>query len=467
MLPGAFADTVDEAVDYDPSLSTDQAFMAVATEKGPSTPRRKFSLRQWVATFGAALQFSHGYNAAQLLYEEGTKAVVTQRVTGPNPVRASSIASNSSAAHVIQFEAVDIGEYGNSLTRQFVAGSGSNVQLIIGDASGPLMHSPDLGSQAAIVAWGNATGIVTVGALAGEGLPVTDGAAVHLAGGTDDHTHITNTSYGEALAMFDERMGPGQVILPGLTSEEAHSIAINHGVALDRIVLLDLPDSGDGATLTGNVATSRSHAGANRSAAFAGWVITPDGIEVPPAAAAAAKMAASDLATGNPNEPAAGDNGQMVWVTGLTQDFDAATREALDVGGVNPLYDVNGLGQIEVYDYDTLVDPEVDPLTTALSNARLDMLIRWHARKIGRSLDFKEVDPQGLLASRYNGLLVGMLKEYQGKGAIYGFSVDTASVNNATTASEEKLNARMKVQRSPYAKAVYLDVTNYAIGAIL
>jgi hypothetical protein len=464
MRPGDFVDTIDAAVDYDPSLATDQLFVAQLTEKGPVVPKRTFSFAQWTKIYGGNVAWSPLYYTVMALFKEGLKALVTQRVVGENPVHASSTAENNSSVAVIKIEANDAGAYGNTLTRQFVAGEVSGVQLILAEGSKVLTRSGDLATQGEIVAWGNATGIVTVSALGGSGLPVVDGSAVALTGGTDDHTKAGDVQFGAALNLLDVRMGPGQVALPGRTTEAAHTQLREHGEVFDRIPLYDLPDSSSAGTLTGNVVAQRANLGANKVGAFAPWVITPEGVEIPACALVGGKIAQTDLKTGNPNEPAAGSNGEADWITDLTQDFSASDRETLDEGGVNAIYDTNGIGAIQVYGYDTLVSPEVDPLTTALSNARQDMLIRWRARAIAKTMNFKEIDSQGLLASDYNAKLTAMLKEMVGDGALYGFTVDTQSVNNSATASEEKLLARIGVERSKYAKTVWLEVENFAIG---
>jgi hypothetical protein len=465
MEPDVIVETVDAAVDYDPSEATDQAFMVGFTEKGPTTPRRTFSLKQWEGLYGGPVENSILHKEAMLFFKEvgPGAALVTIRRTGPNPVHASSTAKNAVPADVIKIEANDVGAFGNTLTRQFVAGAVSGVQLIIVRSGVTLFHSGDLTTQAAIVAFCAATGVVTASALAGAGLPVVDGAPVALAGGTDDAVHSTDADRKAALEKLDVRLGPGQVYAPGDTTEAAHDQLREHHIAFDRIALLDQPDSPSAATLVGNVLPQRVKEGANGVAAFAPWVVTPDGTQLAPSGFVAAKIAKMDLATGNPNLPAAGVNGAADWITGLTQDFTVADRSALDAGAVNAIYDTDGVGNIQVYDYDTVVDPTVDPDTTALSNARLDMLIRWKARAIGRVLIMQEIDALGHLASNYAGRLDGMLKPFKGDGTIYDFVVDTASVNSRETAAEKRLNAKIRVQRTQYSKWVTLEVTNHAI----
>lgn len=468
MLPGdVVVETVDEAVDYDPSEAIDQNFIAGITERGSSvTPLRTFSFEQWKKAFGNAVAGSSMYQAARGLFEEGCKALVTIRQVGVTPVKASRVAKNAGAETVVTLTAVNYGAYANSITTQFVK-VGAGVSLAIKEGTKLLVESGELPTQAAIAEFVNATGILTATIGAGTGLPAADGAAVALTGGTDDAAHANNTTLAAAAALLDTRLGPGVISFPGVTNAEAHALLREHHLNFDRVGLPDLVDSASAGTLTGAVVAERTEEGADGVGPFSPWLKAPDGFIVPPSALVGAKIAQQFLASGNPNQPAAGENGQADFFTGLTQDFSAPSREQLAEGGVNVIHDVNGLGQIQVYGFDTLADPDTFPLGTALSNALLDMLIRWRARKQARSLNFKEIDPKGHLASQYHVLLDTDLKELEGDGAIWTYSIDTESVNNATTASEGKLKARIGVERSPYTKTVYLDVTNYAIGVNL
>lgn len=465
-LPGGVQiTTVNQAPVYDPSEAIDQNFIVGPTMKGSSvTPLRTFSLAQWVEKYGTAVVGSNMYQAARTLFQEGCKALVTIREVGPTPVKASRVIKNGGGKTVMTLEALWYGEYANAITAQFTV-LGGGVKLTLKEGAKTLAESGELTTQAAIVAFCASTGLITATLAAEAGLPAADAEAHALAGGTDDIIHATNANAAAAAALLDKRMGPGLISFPGKTSEEAHALLAEHHVAFDRVGLADLVDSGVAGTLTAAIAATRALAGAEGVAAFAPWTVTPDGFTVPPSAFAGAKIAAKYLATGNPNEPAAGTDGEADWVTGLTQDFTAATREALDAGAVNAIRDVTSLGDIQLYGYDTLANAETNSLQTALSNALLDMLIRWKARKIGHELAFKEIDPQGHLTSRYGGLLGAMLKKMQGDGAVYAYQVDVESVNNAQTAQEKKLLARIGIERSQYSKTEYLEVVNYAIGA--
>jgi hypothetical protein len=464
--PGAvLIQTVDQAEEYDPSEAIDQVFLVGVTQKGSSTaPLRTFSFEQWKKAFGNAVAGSYMYQTVRGLFEEGVKAIVTIREVGPNPVRASRIVKNAGAKTVLTLEAQWFGNYANTITTQFTV-LGAGVKLTLREGATVLSESGELLTQAAIVAYCAGTGILTATLAAEAGLPAADGAAVALAGGTDDSSNATNVQAAAAANLLDKRNGPGMITFPGKTNEETHNLLVEHHNTFDRVGLADLVDSAVGATVVAGIAGTRALAGCSGVLATAPWVTTPDAFTVPPSALVGGLIARQYLASGNPNEPAAGTNGKARFFTGLTQDYSAATREALDAGAVNAIHNVNGIGDIQLYGFDTLANPATDPLNTAASNALLDMLIRWKARKIGKELSFKEIDAKGHLTSRYNGRLTAMLKQMEGEGAVWAFEVDTDSVNTIETAREKKLYARIGVQRSQYSKVVYLEVVVSAIGA--
>lgn len=465
-LAAVIVGTVDANVTYDASQATDQSFKVGITQKGPLTPVRSFSLPSWVKTWGVRVGNSSSYDAARLYFEEGGKALVQQRVVGPAPVLASSTASNAVPATVIKLSAASYGSYANAFTRQFVVGESSGVQLILIDENGVKVQSGDLTTQAEIVAFAATSGFVTAAALMGSGLPVVDAEPVAFASGTDDSTDVTDDQKQTALDVLkDPRLGPGQVEITGATTDAAHLMIQAHCdpiTGMDRIGLLEFADSADAGTIAGIASDLHTGVGSGASFGIAPWVITPDVFDVPPASFFSAKLAASDLATGDPNQPAAGSNGQASWITGLTQDWTDPDRLILDDAGINVIRDVDGQGTLQIQGYSTF---STNPLLIALSNARLDMLIRWRARAEFTPLQYQEVDSKGILVSRYHSALDSMMTLLG--PAVFGYLIDTVSVNNADTAALQQVNARIGIQRTQYSKVVNLDITNYAVNQTL
>lgn len=469
--PGFYVQTVNVQQPYDVLLATDQRFMVALTERGPVTPVRHTSLAAWEDTFGGDVAYSQAHESAQLFFEEGGRNLITQRVVGSSAAKASKTFQNDDdpAADVIKIDAVEYGEIYNSWTVQWTAGTDDAVVLTIRDENSKIVYqSGDLASQADIVDYlaGIDGALFTATAQSGTGVPAV-GTATALTGGADDHAAADDDDYSAALAKLDMRLGPGQVDMPGRTTSTARSQLRAHCAqdAFDRIALFDLADSASASTMTAGVASDLDVTGSEKAGCVAPWVISPDGDELPPAGFAAAKMAAVDLSTGNPNQPAAGSRGQARWITGLTQDYSDADRALLNDAGINVIVDTDLQGTLQLFGYRTMNTE--DELSVALSNARLDMRLRWHARKLARPLLFEQIDGFGHLAGRYGASLQAMLDDYKGKGAIYGYVIDVASVNTPETAAARQLNAKIGVQRAPFAETVWLTVKNYQVDANL
>jgi hypothetical protein len=464
--PGFYVQTVNVQQDYDVLLATDQRFMVGLTERGPITPQRHTSLDAWETTYGGDVAYSQMRPSARMYFQEGGRNLITQRVTGDTPVKASKTFQNDDdpAVDVITITAAEYGEIYNSLTVQWTAGDAGVIATVKDEDGKTVYTSGDLTTQAEIVDY-FAGKKLTATAEEGTGLPAT-GSATALTGGADDHAAADDDNYAAALAKLDMRLGPGQVDMPGRTTDAAHAQLRAHCAqdAFDRIPLFDLADTSDASTLASGVTDDIDVDGSEKCSAGAPWVITPDDEQLPPAGFIAAKMAAVDLSTGNPNQPAAGERGQARWITGLTQDFTDADRAVLNAAGINVIHDVDLQGTLQLFGYRTM---STDELSIGLNNARLDMRIRWHARKLARPLLFRQIDGFGHLASEYGASLKGMLDGYKELGALYGYVIDVQSVNNAETAAARQLNAKIGVQRSPFAEVVDLFVFNYQVDVDL
>lgn len=464
-LPGIVVDTLEDRSSVDATTATDQYFCVAPFLKGPIVPTRISAIEKLQSQFGLSANYTVGPDDAEAYLREGGKNLIVKRVTGSTPVRASATLNNSSAQPVLVVSAKDYGAYGNDLTVQTAlgVGSGTFVLTIASLLTATVLEvSPDLADQAAAVAWGATAVNVNVAVSTGTGDPAVH-AAQTMTGGTDDHASITDADYTTAAATLDKRMGPGQVAFPGRTTTASHDVLDAHCLEFDRIAVKHLVDTTVAGTLVGAVSSDHVKDGAKKGGVFAPWLIAPDGREIPPCGGVAAKMATIDLVTGNPNEPAAGINGQFNWITGLTADYNDIDREALNDAGVNIIHDVTGLGTLQIYGYRTLVDEDTDPLNIGLNNVRLDMFIRAQARKLGRSLLFDEIDAKGHLVSRYHVLLEALMSDLFTLGAVFGYEVDTDSVNDKDTAAAKTINARLLVQRSPFAEVVVLQVINHAI----
>jgi hypothetical protein len=125
-----------------------------------------------------------------------------------------------------------------------------------------------------------------------------------------------------------------------------------------------------------------------------------------------AGMLARNDATASPppvDEPAAGENGQPRYATGLQVEFTRAQREQLEAVGINCAW-FTPEGVLETEGNRTLVKPEVEPAWEKLSAARLFMYAYSKGEQIMRRSEKKDVDPKGLLLGKIRGELTAFVE---------------------------------------------------------
>ncbi|MCU1676108.1 MAG: Phage tail sheath protein [Frankiales bacterium] len=472
-LPGVFVDQIDVQPTIDQSLAVHQKFIVAPFAKGPITPLRAFSLDELIDQRGSYVSYGLGIEDAESYFREcgdgGT--VVTQRAVGPAPVLATLNLSSAAPAVVVTVNAASYGDWANKLAVTVTTTTGSNRTVVLDHDDDGVLSTGTYASAAALRTALELTGLVTTSLGAGT-WPIANLTRTHLAGGTDDHANILDANYQTAINGLDRRLGPGMVSIPGATTDTLHEIVAQHCKTFGRHNLNDLVDVAASAasSLVTSAAALRTSTAATKASTGAPWLITPDGREVPPTGAVAGLVARQFLKTGNPNQAAAGDEGELRWHVGLTHDLESVA-ETLNDAGVNLFRDVDGQGTLQLYGFRTVVNPVTDKLNLQLSNVLLDMYITARAKKIGASMEFRQIDGKGLLASIYGGRLDAMLRELYDLGALYGetpgeaYQVDVGpSVNTPTTAAAGQLKAKIAARRSQFAEQTFLNITVYAVS---
>lgn len=429
-------------------------------------------------TYGDRVAYSSLFDCLETFFREGGSKAYVARFLGPTPVIAKVDLSDSTPATTLRVSAKSAGEWGNSLNVQVIAGdSGSEFKLVIShDTLGLLEQSPSLADTTAAIAWATASSDwVNASELAGTGDPVV-AAAASMTGGADDRTNVTDTQRTAALDQFTKDLGPGQVSIPGATSATVHEALLNHAADNNRVALLDAADSTSAATIA-SAATAIRALSSNldrHGALFAPWA-TIVGLTgsattrtVPYSAVEAGLIARSD-AGGNPNVPAAGDNGIPRSVLDLTAVFTDTERETLNDAGVNVarlVYEVP-----KTYGFRTVADPDDAPLHWMLNNIRTDMAITAKAEVIAERYLFRIIDGRGLTTAHFGGELADMLNGYYEIDALYGLTADEAfrvdvgdTVNTVESIAEGRLRAILSIRRAPFAERVEVEIVKVAIN---
>lgn len=455
-------------------------FFAVGlTDLGPANkPTLIRSMADFERIFGLRQSYSVLYDALDLFFKEGGSSSYITRVVGPAAVIATKNLLDAGAGISLVVSGIGPGATYNTYKVGVRAGSaGGTFVIFVQDANSiEVEASPDLATQAAAVLWAKNSNYIRVALGATALIPAVVAAAV-LAGGTDDRNNIVDAQWQAALDSITPDYGPGQVAAPGRTTDTGHTQLVAHAAANRRVAILDAPDTPTQATLIASAVAARN--GSQRFAEMEWpWLICPGVIagttrSIPPSAFIAGLLARNDSNGIGPSDAAAGDLGQSLYATDLTQPpATDANRALLNAAGVNVIRSI--YGGIRNYGWRSLVDPLADPNWVDFGHARLYMAIAARGAVIAESYEFDTVDGQGIAIAGFNKDLVGMLMDFYKLGNLYGdtaaaaFSVDTsAAVNTPVTLANNELHAVLNVKMSPFAEMVQIEVVKRAITEVI
>jgi phage tail sheath protein FI len=456
-------------------ISTNTIFMVGVTEKGPLAPVSSKTFTDWQKNHGSRTASTQvAFDAAEYLFKEGAKEIVTSRVVGPGAVSASVNVLDGSAGVVFTAKAKGPGAYGNDLnvvirtnTQDPNIPVGSFRIRVQTDAAVILEDSPDLLDEAAALFWmENVSGYITYT----DGASALDPAAATyaLAGGNDDVASITDTQWAGAMALFGNDLGTGILIAPGRTTDTGHVQLKTYGEAGNRVWFGDAPDTPTEATVISGAVGARSRYGG----IFWPWHRVPGLTSgsyrvIPPSVIAAGMAARNDSLGKSPNTPAAGDNGVSRTSLGLTQTVTDLTHSNLNAAGINVFR--YRFRQVRLMGWRTTVSEASDPKWVNLGNARLTAAIKNGAWLVGERFLFREIDGKRLLVNEWLGALAGeVLMPLFNAGSLYGDTPDEAfrvdgSGNTDATAQARQLLADIIVVESEFGEEINIGVAKMLI----
>jgi hypothetical protein len=473
-LPGVVVSSRSQPPSRGISTDVGAWFVVGAAQKGPTTRAQLVrNMTEFQLYFGTRQSYSLLWDALEIFFREGGSQAYVVRVAGASAVTATKTLMDGQGTPVasLRVDAKNPGVWGNSLNVAVVA-SGSDRQIVITNGSVEVDRSPFFSDQATAVAWSLNSDWVNVVIPGGAStqLPAAASAAA-LTSGADDNAGITDNQRQAALAYFTRDLGPGQVSIPGNITTANLQALVAHARAYNRQALLDGTDTASRSTL---VTQAEALQGDEYGAIFAPWVLIPGIVgntsrTVPPSAVAAGLMARSD-ATQSPNVPAAGDNGRAKYAIGLSQvAWTDTDRQLLNDDNVNVFRQISG--QVTLYGYRTLMNPNGDPSWQWLSNQRLRLKITAEAEKVAEGFLFDQIDGKGQKIAEFGGALSAVLLGYYNAGSLYGdtpseaFSVDVGeSVNTPTTLAAGELRAVLSMIMSPLAEVVKIEITKVPVG---
>jgi phage tail sheath protein FI len=459
--------------------STATCFAAGVTTRGPvGKPRRAASLTDFLNYFGMRIAASPSlYDWADVFFNEGGSELFMQRVFGAG-AKAASVTLKKAAAAALEVSAGQAGEedpglWGNELKIAVVAATGG-YRLQVSYENVIVEESPVLVTSADAEGWSKTySQYVLVKATAETPPDVV--AAKALSGGTAGAA-VGDADYELALAKIGAELGPGQVCVPGITTEAVQRAALTHARENNRFALLDGKDTITVATLVtqAQAAQTAVEKGRRYGQMFAPWDVAPGLTSsttrtVPPSARAAAQYAKVD-ALGNPNQGAAGRRGTAVYVTELSQtNWTPVQREELNNAGITVSRRRFG-NVIQTWGIRSLADQVNDEAWSFAPNVRTVMAYAAQAQVVGESYEFANIDGFGRVLGEFKRDLIGAAKVLYDVGALYGLSPSDAfavnvgaSVNTPASLAAGKVLAQVSLRISPLAEQTVIYIIKVPI----
>jgi len=477
-------------------LDTGACFMIGVTERGPvDAPALVTSLSAFSERFGDSSGGPTASAAAQAFFQERGANLSFLRLSGPNaaaaqvevgslPVAASSPGTwaNDVTVSIVadvspllppapaptkltkaQQQALDDGDGNGNGNGNGDAGP---VRIVITEDGVVVERSSRIRTQGDAVNWARSTSqYLAIPDVADPTVPLAVTADTALAGGTDD-ANITPDVVAAALARFTYSMGFAQVCYPGETDTTYHGVILDHCETNRRPALLDLDDT-DAPTLAADASALEAYSGSKFACALAPRIIYPGPASgttmlVPYSAVQAGIIARADATTGNPNEAAAGSNGESLAALGLAVDFDNDTREMLNDLGVT-LPKMMRSGVMRTYGTRTVAGPD-QPNWLWFPGSRTILAMAHEFDTAAEEFVHRQIDGQRRLFTRLEVALGGICLDYFNMGALYGdqpedaFSVDTTSVNTTATIANGEVHAIVRVRVSPPGEWVVIEI---------
>ena len=292
--------------------------------------------------------------------------------------------------------------------------------------------------------------------------------------------YATAGEYAEGLALFDSRLGPGQVAVVGEPNVAAVYDAIQaHVDATNRIGLLDVDDGDTLTELEAHGTAAQALTSMENVGVFGSWatcsgppgVVASGGRSIPASAVIAGLCSRVDQ-LGNPNRAAGGRDFPLQYVTGFELDPGDTDRAGLFAKGVNMFADRYNV--LENYGFQTPVAPSPNTPFWQLNCSRTRMWMKAQALAIGENYYMRTLDGAGKLAAQLGSDLALMCSTLYEAGGLYGdvkadaYTVNVSqSVNTTATAAQGQLRAVVEARLSEYAKTVIIDLVSVPIAGVV
>jgi hypothetical protein len=489
-LPGVVVETTFTVPGRSVPTDTGQGFLVGIFERGPVGQETTLddavhNMTELVGVTGNRFNSGGAYDEAETFFREGGDTLYLQRVVGSAAAVAQANVTSTGTTLIVK--AKTPGAWANGATgglkHQWIVGpiNGGSFRVLIITLNGvEVERSPEYNDRTAWVTWSANSDWVDVALGGGSGVPAV-AAAANLAGGNDDLAGITQNDVDDAWALFDEDLGPGQLLGGDWQTDAAHLSMLQAAADNNRFALCDPIDTTNKSTLLAAASALRGSTNGSYGMLVAPWLTVPGsapgsaGRSVPPSAFVAGKMAVADHQW-SANQAAAGSFGLARWVNGVKAKFSRkpingiTDAEDLNDAGVNLV--ISKFGAISLYANRTLVDPAgAEQVLLQASNARYRMSLVARLKARGEPYEFARITPRTI--ENFNADLTAlMLRDYT-NGDLFGdldddrpetaFNVNTGdTVNTPETIADGKFRAHVAYRAAPGAELVDILLTAVA-----
>lgn len=428
-MPGVVVTT---AVRSGPSgvgdIESSQLFIAGELQRGPTDEAKLVrSFSEFKTYYGEYTTSTTAWVPVKTFFEEGGSRVYVARATGTGAAAASGSLDDGSL-DTIDFDAADVGAWGNDLTIAVIAADSlsGGFRITVTLDGELLLTTPDLADVAAAVSYINTSSVSHLVVASNNAASTSDPAvgSVTLTGGSEPSGSLTDSEYNTALGLFEYEDGAGVVCMPGQTSVTAYANLENHASANNRIAFCGFAAGTTNATAKTNAAAAGAAAGdeARRMAFFHPHIKVEDPanagltVTISPETYAAAARAKAINEAGAPFRAGAGlISAASSFVKGVELAIDKAEGDLLDEARVNAIRSIGG--SVRVYGARSLSTDETNWRFITFQDMVNHIVVEAEERL--EDFVFSTIDGRGGLFGQIRSSMVAMLDPHRIAGGLY------------------------------------------------
>lgn len=481
---GVHVTTTSQAGRSNTGTSSGRFYVSGLTERGPvGTPTLIKSIANFEATFGGRTAYNSAlYDTLRTFWEEGGAEAIVIRVAGQDAASGTISLNDTAETATVTLDASSPGAWSSNVKVSVETVPASNFapersKVVI---SGPVSNeSYTFATAEEVVNAINARSVYVKASLTGEpDAKLAASEATAMSAGDDKRANVTAADVTAALDLAGTDWGSGAVAVPGYPADIVAEAVLQHAAKHNRVALFSGEATATQADVTGLAAEIANFEFAEYGALVYPWVVVPDGSSrrtAPPEGFAAAKRAVAHSQIGSWRAPA-GDFSTAEWVVDTATPLGTGVNDELADANVTGIINTNG--RVRLYGWWSL-SPDADNYEMLTARDVLNTLAVQCADVL-EPFVFEEIDGRGILVSRIESALVGVLdpislangffpmRDAEGNEVDPGYRVVVdETLNTAESMAANKIVARVSVRLSPTANLIELEIVKVPFTATI